>query len=200
MKPKHLAPAGARKATATKPPPSPAPEHRPTQNAPLKDSWEGRYANPHPTPPPFPCGSCPFHLAPPFSKRSTATMLSFSPLSFLTFFLKDASLLLGPSGNRAHFSTSAPHILPLSSWGAGWHSNINSRATQADFNSLWDSLELWIVTALQRDARKSRGRQRSANTPPGHHGKPGGSRQQDEKQSKSEGEGESESAKHVTAV
>lgn len=49
-----------------------------------------------------------------FSKRSIATTTqSFRP------FLKDSSFLLGPSGDGAHFLTSAPNILPpfrLTSW------------------------------------------------------------------------------------
>lgn len=145
MKPKHLAPAGAQKAMATKPPPSSAPEHRPTQNALLKDSREGRYGNPHSSPPPFPCGPCSFHLAPcPLSKRSTATALSSSLFHFQSF-LKDSSLVLSPFGDGVHFSTSAPNILPLFSWRAEWHSNINSRAGQADLNSFWDSLKPQIA-------------------------------------------------------
>lgn len=87
---------------------------------------------------------------------------------FSLFLLKDSSLLCSPSGKRAHFTTSAANILPLSSWRTVWHANINSRAGQADLNSLWDSLKLQIATSLQRDDRKNRGRQRSANTPSGY--------------------------------
>lgn len=53
----------------------------PYPNALLKDSWEGRYANSHSTPPPFPCDPCQFHLAPP--SQEAAQQLHWALASFI---------------------------------------------------------------------------------------------------------------------